>query len=641
MRDLVQKALFIVMFSLIGSGSVLVAEASETSESLKEQYMLVDENQQEIVDYMIRENLTIEEVYSAFPIISAQLTAGEIEQLKTKFPKLHTQENLEYEQTADNELESAKVLGASPSLISPYTGAGVKVAILDSGIDVTHRDLKVKGGFCSLSFDCAPDVPYTDDNGHGTHVAGIVAALKNNTGIVGLAPAVDLYSVKAMNAFGSGSTESLVSGIEWALKNKMDIINMSITTDDNDVALRTALQTAYNKGILIVASVGNNGETTNKAVLYPARYSSVIGVGAVKNDLTKMPESAVGPEVELVAPGDSILSTFPIEWDYEDGRTDGYTRLSGTSMAAPHVTGLLAIYKERFPQMTNVELRTLITSTAKDLGVKGRDNLYGFGLIQYLPELPYSVNFTKTSATGKVVLSTTDPKLLKVVMNDKSLKLKDGQLEIYGVKGKKEIFVTSVDAQKKQTIERQYVEFKAPAYSDVKNSQPFSGPVGYLAGKNQIKGFQDGTFRPYTAINRGEAAVLIGRALGYSGTPTKTKFSDVSPSSYASGYIDAAVKAKVISGFTDGTFRPEANVTRAEMAIMISKAYQLTATSNKSFTDVNSSIAAYNAIMSLANTGITSGYKDGTFKPYEKMTRSDFSVFLSRAQNDLFKLTSS
>ncbi|MGN7408131.1 S8 family peptidase [Sporosarcina sp. SAFN-010] len=641
MRGLVQRALFIVMFSLIGSGSVLAAEASETSEALKEHYMLVDQNQQEIVSYMKSENLTIEEIYSAFPIISAQLSADELAQLKNKFPKLHTQENIEYEQTTDNELESAKVLGASPSLLSPYTGAGVKVAILDSGIDVNHRDLKVKGGYCSLAFECAPDVPYTDDNGHGTHVAGILAALKNNTGIVGLAPSVDLYSVKAMNAFGSGSTDSLVSGIEWAIKNKMDIINMSITTDEDDVALRTALQTAYNKGILITASVGNNGETTNKAVLYPARYSSVIGVGAVKNDLTKMPESAVGPEVELVAPGDSILSTFPIEWDYEDGRTDGYTRLSGTSMAAPHVAGLLAIYKERFPKMTNVELRNLITSTAKDLGVKGRDNLYGFGLIQYMPELPYSVSFTKTNSTGKVVLSTTDSKLLKVVMNGKSLKLKDGQMEIYGVKGKKEIFVTSVDAQKKQTIERQYVEFSEPAYSDVKNSQPFSGSVGYLAGKKQIKGFQDGTFRPYTAINRGEAAVLIGRALGYSGTPTKTKFSDVSPSSYASGYIDAAVKAKVISGFTDGTFRPEANVTRAEMAIMISKAYQLTATSNKSFADVNSSIAAYKAIMSLANAGITSGYKDGTFKPYEKMTRSDFSVFLSRAQNDLFKLASS
>lgn len=641
MRGLVQNVIFVLIFSLIGSGTVLAAEASETSETLKEHYMLVDQNQKEIASYMERNNFTIEEVYSAFPIISAQLTTDELNQLKTKFPNLHTQGNLEYEQTADNELESAKVLGASPSLLSPYTGAGVKVAILDSGIDVNHRDLKVKGGYCSLSFECASDVPYTDDNGHGTHVAGILAALKNSTGLVGLAPSVDLYSVKAMNAFGSGTTDSLVSGIEWAIKNKMDIINMSITTDNNDVALGTALQTAYNKGILIVASVGNNGETANKSVLYPAKYSSVIGVGAVKNDLTKMPESAIGPEVEIVAPGDSILSTFPIEWDYEDGRTDGYTRLSGTSMAAPHITGLLAIYKERFPKMTNVELRHLITSTAKDLGVKGRDNLYGFGLVQYMPELPFSVNFTQTSATGKVVLSTSDTKLLKVTMNGRSLKTTNGQLEIYGVKGKKEIYVTSEDAQKKQTVERRYVEFTGPNYSDVKNSQPFSGSVGYLAGKNQIKGFQDGTFRPYTAINRGEAAVLIGRALGYSGTPTKTKFSDVSPSSYASGYIDSAVKAKVISGFTDGTFRPEANVTRAEMAIMIAKAYELTATSNNSFSDVNPSIAAYNAIMSLANTGITSGYKDGTFKPYEKMTRSDFSVFLSRAQNDLFKLTSS
>lgn len=634
MKAMVRTALAVFILSLIGSGTVLASENEKTP------YMLVGGNQQELVDYLTHENLSIEEVYTTFPIISAQLTLEEATSLKTQFPAVSVQENLDYQQTADAELESAKVLGASPSLLSPYTGAGVKVGILDSGIDVSHRDLKVKGGFCSLSFECAPDISYGDDNGHGTHVAGIIAAQKNNTGLVGIAPSVDLYSIKAMNAFGSGSTESLVSGVEWAIKNKMDIINMSITTDNNDVALRTALQTAYNKGIIITAAAGNNGESANKAVLYPAKYSSVIGVGAVQNDLVKMPESAQGPEIEIVAPGDSILSTFPIEWDFEDGRNDGYTRLSGTSMATPHVTAILALYKERFPTKTNVELRQLITSTAKDLGVKGRDNLYGYGLIQYTSEFPNTIRFQTTNATGKVTIATTDPKFVKAELNKKVAKFTNNQLDVYGVKGKKEMLVTTIDEQKKQTVERQYIELLAPAYSDVKNTQPFADSIGFLAHNKQIKGFLDGTFRPYTALNRGEAAVLIGRALGYSGTPAQTKFSDVSPSSFTSGYINAAVEAKVITGFTDGTFRPEVNVTRAEMAIMLSKAYKLKDPANKTFTDVSPSIAAYQAIMNLAHANITSGYNDGTFKPYEKITRSDFSVFLSRAQNDQFKLAS-
>ncbi|CAM3133298.1 S8 family serine peptidase [Filibacter tadaridae] len=611
-----------------------VALANEDNE---EAYLIVEENQDLLVSFMKENNIPIDKVYSSFSIISANLTKTEMDLVKSKFPTSKIQSNRTYEQSKDTELQSVKSVRAMGEITTPYAGTGVKVAVLDSGVDTEHRDIKVRGGYCSFTNECAPGIPYDDDNGHGTHVAGIIAALNNSTGIVGIAPNVDLYSIKALNMFGVGTTNSLIDGIEWAIKKKIDILNLSITTDQNDNALKMALNAAYQKGILLVGSAGNNGELANKSVMYPAKYDTVIAVSAVNPNLTKLKESAMGPEVEIAAPGGQIFSTYPIEWDFFDGKVDGYTHLSGTSMATPHVTGVLALYKERFPSKTNAELRNLINENTRDLGPPGRDPIFGHGLIQYVKNLPNLVTFQIKNSTGKVFLTPTKPGDIKIQTNGKQINPTNGQWEVYGVAGAKEIVVTALDANGKAFTEKQFIQLKRPQFKDVNNRQSFSEALGFMSNKNQIKGFNDDTFRPYSDITRAEAAALIGRALNFSAAPTKTIFKDVPTSSFASGYIQAAVDAKIISGFSDGTFRPGAYVTRAEMAILISKTFKLEATQTKSFTDVNAGMAAFDAISKLTASGVTIGYSDGTFRPYDRMTRADFTVFSARAQNDFFK----
>ena len=606
------------------------------SEGESEEYLIIEGNQPKIINFMQENNMPINKVYTSFSIISTVLTDQHIGMLKDTFPTIKIQENRTYTQSKEVALPSSKSVNASSDVTSPYTGSGVRVAILDSGVDTNHHDLNVKGGYCSLGTECAYGIPYDDDNGHGTHVAGIVAALDNDKGIVGIAPNVDLYSIKALNSLGFGSTFSLIEGIEWAIKNKIDILNMSITTEKSDVAIEKALKSAYDKGTVIVGSAGNNGEAKDKTVRYPAKYETVIAVGAVNSNFTKLKESAVGEEVEVVAPGGGIYSTYPIEWDFSDGKIDGYTTMSGTSMATPHVTGILALYKERFPTKTNTEIRKIISGTAKDLGSPGKDTMFGHGLIQYVSKFPETVIFDTKTEVGKALLKTQSTDV-NIQLNGKLLIPHNQQWTVYGVNGEKEILVTSIDANNQKTVEKQYIKLGSPSYKDVNNRQPASGPIGFMSHHGQIKGFDDGTFRPYTNITRGEAAVLIGRAKGFSSAPTQTKFSDVPVSSFASGYINAAVEEKIITGFTDGTFRPGDFVTRAEMAILISKAYKLKAGQGKGFNDVKSSMAAYESISALITSRITTGYSDGSFRPYNKMTRADFAVFLARVQNDEFK----
>ena len=417
----------------------------------------------------------------------------------------------------------------------------------------------------------------------------------------------------------------------------MDIVNLSITTETNDAALKTALDAAYGKGILLVGSAGNNGGAADKSVMYPAKYSSVIAVSAVKADSTKLKESAVGTEVEIAAPGESIFSTYPIEWDFVDFKVDGYTHLSGTSMATPHVTGILALYKERFPTKSNAELRKLINTSAKDLGTPGKDPIFGYGLVQYVAEVAGTAIFEVKDRVGQAILTSNNTEVIKLETNGKQVLLVNGQWNIYGVSGKKDFLVTTQDASGKRTVEKQYVTLITPNFTDVKNNQPFAGPVGFLSNNNQTTGFKDGTFRPYVNITRGEAAALIGRALGFSEEPSPTRFKDVPASYFASGYINAAVDAQIISGFSDDTFRPGSYVTRAEMAILFSKAFKLNSKNSVEFKDVSESMAAYGAIKALTASGVTTGYGDNSFKPYDKMTRADFTMFLARVQNDFFK----
>jgi minor extracellular protease Epr len=252
-----------------------------------------------------------------------------------------------------------------------WTGTGAKVAILDTGIDVDHPDLVVTEGVSTVD-----DEPSFDDlNGHGTHVAGIVGSKNNGTGTVGVAPNSELYPVKVLHSDGSGDLSDILEGINWSISKGVDVINMSLGTPSYSSALEQAVNNAYNKGILVVAAAGNNGNAsgTGDTVEYPARFPNTIAVSAVDQNSVRAPFSATGKKVEVSAPGVKIASTYP-------GGT--YASMSGTSMASPYVAGELALLKERYPTYSTASLRSALQSSALDLGVKGRDALYGYGMIQ-------------------------------------------------------------------------------------------------------------------------------------------------------------------------------------------------------------------------------------------------------------------
>ncbi|MDB5056269.1 MAG: hypothetical protein JWM44_4319 [Bacilli bacterium] len=254
-------------------------------------------------------------------------------------------------------------IGADLAIDQKIEGKKVKIAVLDTGA-ADHPDLKVEGGVSFVDGVSA----YTDDNGHGTHVTGTIAALDNKTGVIGAAPQASVYAVKVLDGSGSGSYSQVVEGIDWAIQNGMDIISMSFGGIEPSQALHDAISEAYKQGILIIAAAGNNGAGV-ETELYPALYPEVISVGAVTSSLKRASYSSEGSQLDLVAPGSDILSTTM------DG---GYGVLSGTSMAAPHVTGAAAALWSKNKKWTNDDIKNKLFDTATPLG-SAHD--YGHGLI--------------------------------------------------------------------------------------------------------------------------------------------------------------------------------------------------------------------------------------------------------------------
>ena len=249
-------------------------------------------------------------------------------------------------------------------------GDNIKVCIIDTGVDMDHQDLAYLGGYDYVNGDAYPD----DDHGHGSHCAGISTALDNTVGVIGVAPLAHLYATKVLNSAGSGSYSAIVSGINWAVNNGCNVLSMSLGGTSGSSALSTACQNAWNAGRLVVAAAGNSGNAagTGDNVLYPARYTSVIAVAATDSNNVRASFSSTGPTVELAAPGVSIYSCY---------KNNGYTTMSGTSMACPHVTGVAALVWAAQPGVSNQHVRDAMNYTATDLGAAGRDSLYGYGLV--------------------------------------------------------------------------------------------------------------------------------------------------------------------------------------------------------------------------------------------------------------------
>jgi subtilisin family serine protease len=256
------------------------------------------------------------------------------------------------------------------------TGAGVRVAVVDTGIAPRHPDLRVYGG---ASF--VPGVTrWHDDHGHGTHVAGTIAATANGRGVIGVAPAARLYAVKVLNSRGSGRISGILNGLAWCLRYRMHVVNLSlgseVTTHDPRVysrAYETAARRLRRAGILPVAAAGNSGRGRRPFVGNPGRCPSFMAVGAVDCSRRRAPFSSYGPQVEICAPGVGTWSTVP---------PNRYGQKSGTSMACPHVAGVAALVKRRRPAWSGDAIRVHMRRTALDLGTPGRDWFYGYGQVR-------------------------------------------------------------------------------------------------------------------------------------------------------------------------------------------------------------------------------------------------------------------
>jgi len=181
---------------------------------------------------------------------------------------------------------------------------------------------------------------------------------------------------------------------------------------------------------------------------------------------------------------------------------------------------------------------------------------------------------------------------------------------------------------------------KAATFSDLQSSHRFYEEMLFLEAEGIITGYPDGTFRPDGEVTRAAAAIMIGRALELNGQQRATVFSDVGANQKASGYIASAVNAGIIQGYPDGTYRPNETVTRGQMAIFLSRAFNLTEEAATPFKDISPSMASYLHIKRIVAEKLTQGYEDYTFRPNVKVTRAQFSAFLARALNDELKVES-
>ena len=260
----------------------------------------------------------------------------------------------------------------------PDTNVGNrKICIIDSGVDRAHEDLVGNSANMTGQYDSGTGNWYTDENSHGTHVAGTIAGVNNSgLGVVGVNSnkRIKLHIVKVFAGSGWAYSSTLSSAANQCGNAGANVISMSLGGGSPNTTESNTFANLASRGILNIAAAGNSGNTT---VSYPAGYASVVMVGAVDEFKQWASFSQYNSKVELAGPGVSVLSTVPLAV-----KGTKYAYLNGTSMATPHVSAVAALVWSYYPTCTGAQIRTSLTKSAQDLGTAGRDTKYGFGLVQ-------------------------------------------------------------------------------------------------------------------------------------------------------------------------------------------------------------------------------------------------------------------
>ena len=371
--------------------SVGVALASQAKSESKIDVFISFHNAPGVAEHALvnRAGGTVRYSYNIVPAVAASVPESAIQGL-LNHSKVTSVELDGTVYAVDTELDNAwgvKRIGSGTVHDGGNKGTGVKIGIIDSGINYTHLDLDgvYAGGHDFVQDDDNP----MDVYGHGTHVAGTACAEDNGFGVVGVAPECALYSLRVLNDDGVGSWSATVAAIDWAVKNGTQVVNLSLgSSQDPGATVKAAFDNAEAAGLIIVAAGGNSGNSAGKGnnVIYPAKYASVIAVAATDSNDQRASWSSTGAEIELAAPGVAVLSTWNDADSPHDPQpicVDGvcyYKYGSGTSMASPHVAGVAALVIAA-GVTDNDEVRAIMNSTAQDLGSSGRDPQYGYGLV--------------------------------------------------------------------------------------------------------------------------------------------------------------------------------------------------------------------------------------------------------------------
>ncbi|MDP2663053.1 MAG: S8 family serine peptidase [Dehalococcoidia bacterium] len=284
----------------------------------------------------------------------------------------------------DTESWNLSRINVQPAWDYVASSPGPIIAILDTGVNAAHVDLR---GKVLPGYDFVGDGSNTnDDNGHGTHVAGIAAASADRvSAVAGVAPGSRILPLKVLNSAGNGSSSGLARAIVYAADHGAKIINLSLGITKSSAILQEAVRYAGSKGVLLVAAAGNSYQSNNQPI-YPAAYPEAIAVAATSSTNMHASYSNSGSYVDIAAPGGDPVGekdADPMHWITSTSWNGGssHARMAGTSQASAQVAGVAALMLSVNPALGGDELKAMIESSAKDLGPSGKDDLYGYGLV--------------------------------------------------------------------------------------------------------------------------------------------------------------------------------------------------------------------------------------------------------------------
>lgn len=459
------------------------------------------------------------------------------------------------------------MLGADLVWDAGFDGKGVKIAVIDSGVNSMHED------FEGTSFERGKnmlngsyDVTDTNKAGHGTFISGVLAAVRNNgKGIAGIVDGVTLVPLKC---FGQGTeTESsyVIASIYEAVDIfDCDVINMSMGMEGGSRSLKEAVEYATQKGVIIVAAVGNEGTTKLK---YPAAYDSVVGVGAVDQNGELAPFSQRNSSVFVTAPGVDIVSLS------NTGNSRYEMQGQGTSYAAPFVSAAAAILKQYRSSAGVEDFKQILRLSTKDAGAAGYDTSYGYGILDmnrfinemklYYKDAPARLTDISGHWAEESIVSCVEQGLFQGTTGT-TFEPETGM--------NRAMFVTVLSRLSGEDIS----DYINPFY-DVPENSWYNKPCAWADARGVAGGTGDGAFSPMLAVSREQMAALLYRyALAYGLTEgsaepqTLTAFSDGEKvSDWAQQAMAWAVETGLITGRDASTLAPAAGATRAEVAVIL------------------------------------------------------------------------